>query len=66
MTRIATGKVSIEGSRRGAEAGELVFLRKENERMKGLMESLEKLKVSLEDENRLLKQSDVEKENIIA
>jgi len=66
VTRITTRKISVESSYRGAQAGELALVRKENERMKGLVKTLEDLKVSLESENKVLKENNEEKKRIIA
>ena len=66
VTRITTRKISVESSDRGAQAGELALVRKENERMKGLVKTLEDLKVSLESENKVLKENNEEKKRIIA
>ena len=66
VTRIASQKLSIEGSSRSAQAGEFAILKKENERMKGLVKFLDDLRISLQDENKMLKERDKEKEEIIA
>ena len=66
VTRIASQKLSIEGSSRSAQAGEFSILKKENDRMKGLVKSLDDLRISLQDENKMLKERDKEKEEIIA
>ena len=66
VTRIASRKLSQESSTRSAHAGELSSLKKENEKMKRLVETFESLKIALEDENSMLKQRDKEKEEIIA
>ena len=41
-------------------------MKRENERMKGLVKSLDDLRISLQDENKLLKERDKEKKEIIA
>ena len=66
VTRIASQKLSIEGSSWSAQAGEFAILKKENERMKGLVKFLDDLRISLQDENKMLKERDKEKEEIIA
>ena len=66
VTRIAAQKTSIVSSDRAIQGGELASLRKENERMKGLVKTLEDLKVSLESENKVLKENNEEKKRIIA
>ena len=66
VTRIASQKLSIEGLSRSAQAGEFTILKKENERMKGLVKFLDDLRISLQDENKMLKERDKEKEEIIA
>ena len=66
VTRIASQKLSIEGSSQSAQAGEFAILKKENERMKGLVKSLDDLRISLQDENKMLKEKDKEKEEMIA
>ena len=66
VTCITARKISVESSDRGAQAGELALVRKENERMKGLVKTLEDLKVSLESENKVLKENNEEKKRIIA
>ena len=55
VTRIASQKLSIEDSSRSAQAGEFAILMKKNERMKGLVKSLDDLRISLQDENKMLK-----------
>jgi len=62
---IAARKTSTESSSRAIQGGELERAKKEVERMTALVKSLEELKVSLEKEYKLLKQRDLEKENII-
>ena len=54
LTRIAAGKISAEDSRQGAKSGELALLKQENERIKGLVLSLENLKVFLENEKNVI------------
>ena len=66
VTRIASQKLSIEGSSRSAQASEFAILKKENDRMKGLVKFLDDLRISLQDENKMLKERDKEKEEIIA
>ena len=66
VTCIAARKVSIVSSDRAIHGGELGRMKKENKKMVILVKYLENLKVSLEEENKLLKQRDLEKDNIIA
>ena len=65
VTRIAARKTSIQSFDWANRGGELACLKKENERMTALVQTLEDLKISLQKKNQVMKEGYFEKSKIV-